>query len=114
MKKYIASVMLLFAAVSCTDTEIEYIEKEVTKASAGEVTLTFDARYGDSDFELYKPLDYKLANGQGEFDLQYNFSRLRYWVSNVVLINDKGEEYVVPESYYLIEENNEIPIQDGS
>src|SRR5690606_14984705 len=39
---------------------------------------------------------------------------LRYWVSNVVLINDKSEEYAVPESYYLVEENNEIPVQDGS
>lgn len=34
----------------------------------------------------------------------YNFTKLRYWVSNVTLVDTKGTEYKVPDSYYLIEE----------
>lgn len=112
MKKYIAFGALLAVSMSCTDTE--YIDREIIVASPGEASISFDARYGDADFELNKPLDFKLNNESGEFDLQYEFSRLRYWVSNVTLITEQGEEFLVPNSYYLIEENNPIPVQDGS
>ncbi|SEK19426.1 MbnP family protein [Parapedobacter koreensis] len=98
-------------AVSCEKTE--YVEAEPIHQE-GMTTLVFDARYGDADFELNKAYDYKLTNPDGEFDLQYTFTRLRYWVSNVKFINAAGEEVLIPDSYYLIEENNEIPVQDGT
>lgn len=103
------SFILLFSAC-----EKETIMQPIADAAPGTTTLTFDARYGDTDFQLNKAYDYKLINPTGQFDLKYEFSQLRYWVSNVRLINAAGEEYQVPESYYLIEENMEIPVQDGS
>lgn len=103
----IGSVLL---ATSCSKTE--YVETDA--AIAGETSLVFDARFGDADFELNKAYDYHLTNPSGEFDLQYKFGQLRYWVSNVKLVNVAGEEVAIPDSYYLVEENNEINIQDGS
>jgi len=103
-----AAVTLI--AVSCEKTE--YVETEPIRE--GETTIVFDARYGDSDFELNKAYDYKLTNPDGEFNLQYKFTRLRYWVSNVKFIKSDGSEVAVPDSYYLVEENNEIPVQDGT
>ncbi|AEL27820.1 MbnP family protein [Cyclobacterium marinum] len=114
MKKYLAIGSLVLASVSCTETEVEYIEKEVEMATAGETTLVLDARYGDADFELNKAMDYKFVDGGEEVDLKYEFSNLRYWVSNVILVNEDGEEFLVPDSHYLVEETNEIPIQEGS
>ena len=112
MKKYLAIGGLILA--SCTETEIEYIEKEIEMETAGETTLVLDAVYGDIDFELNKPMDYKFVGGNEEIDIKYEFTNLRYWVSNVILINEDGEEFLVPDSHYLVEETNEIPIQDGS
>ncbi|RZL48013.1 MAG: hypothetical protein EOP00_10320, partial [Pedobacter sp.] len=38
----------------------------------------------------------------------------RYWVNNITLVNIKGEEFKVPNSYYLIEETAAVPVQDGA
>lgn len=66
----------------------------------GKATLTFDAVFGNQDFGLNKDFS---ASGK-----TFNFTKFRYWVSNVVLINTKGEEYAIPGSYYLLEETGAI------
>jgi len=75
-------------------------------AFKGQTTLTFDSRVNTEDFALNK--DFTI-NGT-----KYNFTQLRYWVSNVSLTNDKGEVYNVPNAYYLLEENNAVAVQDGA
>ena len=72
----------------------------------GNASITFDAVYGNQDFSLNKDFT------SGTKTL--NFSKFRYWVSNVVLVNSKGEEYKVPSSYFLIEETSAVAIQDGT
>jgi hypothetical protein len=72
----------------------------------GQTTLTFNAKVGREDFALNKEF---IINGD-----KYSFIQVRYWVSNVVLTNDKGVSYKVPNAYFLLEENNTIDIQDGS
>ena len=57
---------------------------------------------GDSDFALNK--DFTIGSRT------YNFSKIRYWVSNIVLIDSKGAEYAVPNSYYLIEEVGDLDL----
>ncbi|MBY0244036.1 MAG: hypothetical protein K2Q03_01135 [Sphingobacteriaceae bacterium] len=68
----------------------------------GKANITFDARFGADDFAINK--DFVLNSKT------FNFKKFRYWVSNLVLINEKGEEYKVPNAYYLIEENDVIDL----
>lgn len=105
---------LLCCMLLLTACEKETIVQTSLDAGPGSTTLVFDARYGDADFELNKAYDFKRSSAPEQYDLKYEFSHLRYWVSNVRLVNNAGEEFKVPESYYLIEENVEIPVQDGS
>lgn len=102
MKKYILGASFAALSLSCTETE------EPLQFSEGKTSLSFDAKFGSADFELNKV--YTPTGGL----VGFQFQRLRYWVSNVSLINEDGTEYLIPESYYLIEETNEIPVQDGS
>ncbi|MGO1245506.1 MAG: MbnP family protein [Sphingobacterium sp.] len=107
---------LLFVAVaalvftSCEKTEIKEVEKIVYANQAGTLSLTFDAQYGDGDFELNKKYPYQLVNSGSTYDMEFEFNRLRYWVSNVKLIDKDNKEHAVPDSYYLVEETNEIVV----
>jgi len=107
---------LLFAAVaalvftSCEKTEIKEVEKIVYADQAGSLSLTFDAKYGDADFELNKKYPYQLVNSGSTYDMEFEFSRLRYWVSNVKLIDKDNKEHTIADSYYLVEETNEIAV----
>ena len=83
-------------------------------AEAGVLSLNFDAVYGDQDFALNKAFDYDLTNSTGSHKLTYEFNTLRYWVSNVILVNQAGVEYSVPDAYYLVEENIAQNVQEGS
>ncbi len=96
MKKFLTIILLatvLFA--SCSKDEL------VTVADgAGKTTVTFDATFNGSDFALNK--DFTLGTKT------FNFTKFRYWVSNVVLVNAAGDEVKVPGSYYLLEETGVI------
>ncbi len=88
----IAISVLLFSA--CSDKDAAIPETE------GKATLTLDAVVGSQDFVLNK--DYTIGTKT------WNFTKLRYWVSNVVLVNAAGTEFKVPGSYYLVEETGAI------
>ncbi|MBL1410028.1 MbnP family protein [Sphingobacterium faecale] len=113
MNKLIIIVAGLIAVsfTSCEKTEIKEVEKIVYADQAGSLSLTFDAKYGDSDFELNKKYPYQLVNSSGTYDMEFEFSRLRYWVSNVKLIDKDNKEHAIADSYYLVEETNEIAVQ---
>jgi hypothetical protein len=103
MKKILSIIglsTLLFSSCAKDDDQIINLETE------GKTTLTFDAAFGAQDFALNK----EFTSGTKTL----NFSKFRYWVSNVILVNSKGEEYKVPNSYYLIEETGALPVQDGA
>ncbi len=72
----------------------------------GSATITFDAKVGTEDFALDK--NFTVSNRT------YNFTHLRYWVSNVVLVKADGSEYAVPNAYYLVEETKAQAVQDGA
>lgn len=113
MKKILTIIslsILLFA--SCSKEEIKP-EPEV-KQAPGTLSLNFDAVYGNQDFALNKVFEYELVGSAGNTKFTYEFTKLRYWVSNVILVAKDGTEYKVPDSYYLIEENTAQPIQGGS
>lgn len=102
MKKILSAILLaslLFTSCSKDDDTVK-VEAE------GQLTLRFDAVFGNQDFAL----DKDFVSGTKTF----NFSKFRYWVSNVALINTKGEAFPIPDSYFLIEETGAVAVQDGA
>lgn len=91
---------LVLTSCSKEDSNLEPVN------GSGETSILFDAKLGDRDFVLGKDVDF------GGY--RVNFSRFRYWVSNIVLVKSDGSEYELKDSYFLIEENAEIPVQGGS
>lgn len=101
MRKVLFPVLALMALLSaCTK------EKIVTVEAPGETTLSFDSKVGSQEFALNQ----NVTIGSNT----YSFNKLRYWVSNVVLVDTKGNEYKVPNSYYLVEETGAVAVQDGA
>lgn len=109
---YISVLMaaLAFTMTSCEKEVLKEVEKIVYAEQAGSLTLNFDSRFGAENFELDKKYPYQLTNASGTFDMEFEFDRFRYWVSNVKLVTATGEEVLIPHSYYLIEETGEISI----
>jgi hypothetical protein len=87
----------LFSA--CSDDDNLRLVKPV---ATGELNITFDAKVGNTDFALNK--DFSVGNQT------LNFTKLRYWISNIVFVNTQGAEYVVPDSYFLMEEVGELDL----
>lgn len=102
MKKilyFIAGAAMLFT--SCDKENEPTLEVETD----GKTTITLDATFGAQDFALNKDF----SSGSKTF----NFNKFRYWVSNLILIKSSGEEYAVPNAYFLIEETADVSVQDG-
>jgi len=102
MKKILTIIAIssLFFASCSKDEVVQTVE------SNGKTSISFDATVNGADLALNK--DFTIGANT------YNFSKFRYWVSNLVLVNSKGEEYKVPSSYYLIEETGAVAVQDGA
>jgi len=102
MKKLLSILFVLTLLFTSCDKE-DTITLGDTTATA---TVTFDAIFENQDFALNKDF----TTGTKTF----NFNKFRYWVNNISLVNTKGEEYKVPNSYFLIEETAAVPVQDGA
>ncbi len=90
----VAIAAILFTSCKKDDDTINSAE------AAGKATISMDAVVGTNDFALNTNFT---ANGK-----TWNFTQLRYWVSNVILVNAAGVEYMVPNSFYLMEENTAV------
>ena len=97
MKKLLSFSLAIFTLLF---TSCEKENGVILPENEGKATVTFDAVFGNQDFAINKDF----TSGTKTF----NFSKFRYWVSNVSLINTKGEEVKVPNSYYLVEETGAI------
>lgn len=96
------SSALLFAA--CSDDDAD----EATESSLpGELTFTISNQFGTEDFAL----DATYTTGAGDEIIP---TELRYWVSNIVLTNEAGDTYAVPDAYYLLQNCKEQTVQEGS
>lgn len=97
---YIIGLSALFFT-SCSKDE-DTIQPE----SEGKTTITFDAVFGSQDFGLNKDFTSETKT--------LNFTKFRYWVSNLVLVKSNGEEFSIPNSYYLLEETSPVKVQEGA
>lgn len=103
MKKLLSIIFLATVLfISCDKNE----EPLAVAETEGTASVTFDAVFGTQDFALNKDF----VSGTKT----YNFNKFRYWVNNVTLVNAKGEEFKIPNSYYLIEETAAVPVQEGA
>lgn len=75
--------------------------------NSGSLEITFDNKVGSSELVLNSAT---YTNSSGE---NYAVSELKYIISNLVLIDIEGNEFVYPtaESYFLINEENESSLQ---
>lgn len=95
------ALISLIALNSCSNDDNSM--EEIT--GNGNAQINFDARVGTADFVLNRPF---VVNRQ-----TLEFDKLRYWVSDIKLINDKNETVAVDNSYFLIEETAAITVQEG-
>lgn len=95
-------LILLAAAALFSSCSNDDSSEVVTPVASQKTTVTFDSRAGSSDFALNK--DFTIGTQV------YNFTKLRYWVSNISLTDSKGVEYKVPNSYYLMEEVGDLDL----
>jgi hypothetical protein len=79
-------------------------DDNTTPDVSGNAQINFDAKVGTADFALNTPFT---ISGQS-----IQFDHLRYWISDVKLVNAKNETYSVANSYFLMEETNEILVQE--
>lgn len=103
MKKLLSIISLAIILFTSCDKNEETI---MPLETAGKATVTFDAVFGIQDFALNKDF----VSGTKTF----NFNKFRYWINNLILVNSKGEEIKIPNSYFLIEETAAVPVQDGA
>ncbi len=72
---------------------------EGSSAEPGSFILTIEHYFNEAPMELL--VDYTTDTG-----LIVHFTTLRYWISNLVLTDVDGQSFVVPESYYLLEQTS--------
>lgn len=100
MKKILIVILTASALLTACKKDTEIID------APGETTIKFDSKVGAAEFELNKEF---IINNR-----TYSFNKLRYWISNLKLVDSKGNKYSVPNSYYLIEETGTVSVQDGA
>lgn len=90
------SVVTCFAFISCSSEKDGDVPPQLTR---GAVDLVFDNKVGDADLVLDSVI---YTNSSGE---DYSVSKLKYLISNIVLVDVKGNEFVYPkmESYFIID-----------
>lgn len=93
------ALIVLISLTSCSSDDAETVI-----ASSGDTQLNFDAKVGTADFALNTLFT---INGQS-----LEFDHLRYWISDLKLVNDKNETYALSNSFFLMEETTDILVQE--
>ncbi len=98
MIRWTVSSALLVFAVGCGGDPPN--SEQPTVAGDGRVDLTIQHAFGDDDLMLGAANE--TADGR-----PVTVDTLRYWISNLVLVNADGDEYRLPSAYYLVEQTAE-------
>ncbi len=89
-------LLIIFISSSCSKNDDLDDTTIIDEVKSGELTIKIDHRFKNEIFELNK--DFFLDNGQ-----YFNASKYRYYLSNVKLISEEGDEYIEVDSYHLID-----------
>lgn len=104
MKKYTSILLFAIATlfISCSKND-----DASTNAQPGTVKIEFDNSVNGDDLLLENSF-YTKGNNE-----KYSVSELKYIVSNIVLIDNKGTEFTYPkdDSYFIINEKNTASLE---
>lgn len=97
------SIMLL-AALSlsaCKEEDDIHTSEEIDPNRTGNIMIDFDNRVGNLNLVLDSMFYFN------SFNQNYSVSRFDYFISNIVLVNENGSKYVIPQdsSYFLLKES---------
>jgi hypothetical protein len=97
-------IMMLAGIVlvaSCKKEDDHSHDENIDPNKRGNMILEFDNRVGNLNLVLDSPF-YSNSLGQN-----FTISKFDYYISNIVLINENGTEFIYPQdsSYFLVKEN---------
>lgn len=97
------SIVCLAAFSIFASCKKESSTPDFSSTDKGSIEIEFDNIAGGEDLALTTGI---YTNAVGE---TYSITKFNYYISNIVLKNENGTDYTVPqdESYFLIEEENE-------
>jgi len=103
MKLQISTIIIVFTTlfISCSKNDDNH-----SNDKPGMVKIEFDNSVNEDDLLLENSF-YAKENNE-----QFSISELKYIISNIVLIDDKGIEFTYPkdESYFIINEKNDVSL----
>ncbi len=105
MKTYNKTLItILFTALAftaCKEDDDLHTSEDIDPNRKGELTIEFDNRVGNLNLVLDSMFYYN------SFNQNYSISRFDYFISNIVLINENGSKYIIPQdsSYFLMKES---------
>ncbi|MEE3147168.1 MAG: MbnP family protein, partial [Bacteroidota bacterium] len=85
---YISILILLFTLFTSCSNDDDIATTDLTASEPGAINLTFDSQVAGEPFTLDQTYT---INGES-----ITINQLRYWVSNIVLINEAGEAVALP------------------
>ncbi|MFN5705389.1 MAG: MbnP family protein [bacterium] len=96
--------IILLAALSltaCKKDDDLHTSEDIDPNRKGELTIEFDNRVGNLNLVLDSIFYYN------SFNQNYSISKFDYFISNIVLVNENGSKYVIPQdsSYFLLKES---------
>lgn len=96
--------LILLSAITLTACNKEdelHTSEEIDPNRKGNLKIEFDNRVGNLNLVLDSLFYYN------SFNQNYSISRFDYFISNIVLINENGSKYVIPQdsSYFLLKES---------
>lgn len=102
---YLTAFLFISLTIACSsDDNIDDYDSSIDQPGA--LDLTFSTMVDNEEFTLNKAYTIN--------ETPVSFKQFRYWVSNISLTTSSGEQAVIPDSYFLIEETDAISIQDGA
>lgn len=95
---------MLLAAIALTACKKEddlLTSEDIDPNRKGHLLIEFDNRVGNLNLVLDSMFYYN------SFNQNYSISRFDYFISNIVLVNENGSKYVIPQdsSYFLLKES---------
>lgn len=100
--KYILALACASILIACKEEDHSHSPNDIDPSRSGKLMIEFDNRMGNINLVLDSPF-YSNSLGQN-----YTVSKFDYYVSNIILVNEDGTEYIYPQdsSYFLIKESN--------
>lgn len=95
-------LLAAFSLTACKEEDHVHASEDIDPNRKGNIMIEFDNRVGNLNLVLDSMFYYN------SYNQNYSISKFDYFISNIVLINENGSKYIVPQdsSYFLLKESN--------